>query len=157
MTKTIYVIDANVCINLPLRYPTDLFPSLWEFLEQLLVSERAILPEEILLETGKSSSTFRVWFDSLGVSTTYLLEYQNPDCALQRVLRVCQVQQMKGQDPVLVANAVELQDEGLIPIVVSEEKTSRDCLPLKVPDMCARFKIQCLKFFDFLRLEQFKV
>ena len=57
-----YVIDTNALIDLwRRRYPRDVFPTLWQKLEELASSGELVAPQEVLNELQKQHDELHVW------------------------------------------------------------------------------------------------
>lgn len=56
-----YVIDSSSLIDLKRKYPVDVFPGVWEKIDDLIVSNRLIAPEEVFNEIENGDDELVPW------------------------------------------------------------------------------------------------
>jgi len=57
-----YVIDTNALIDLwRRRYPRDVFPTLWQKIEELIKSGELVAPQEVLSELQRQHDELYLW------------------------------------------------------------------------------------------------
>lgn len=64
MSGVDYVLDSSCLMKLNRDQPVDLYPSVWERVEELLVGGRAVLPKEAKREIDKKDDVLHDWVKS---------------------------------------------------------------------------------------------
>jgi hypothetical protein len=144
-----YCIDTNALIDLWRRfYPSDIFPSLWKDLEDLILKDCLIAPHEVLNELEK-------WDDGL-------LKWAKNHKRMFKDLDYDQMQQVgkilkdfpnlvdpnkttPDADPFVIGLAISKDWT-----VVTSEKPSTGGRP-KIPDVCKKYNMKCISLLEFFR------
>ena len=148
-----YSADTSALIDgLERYYPVDHFPGLWERVDDLINDGRLIISEEVWEEAQTKDAVVKAWCvprkAAIVVPTdaTVVEEVQRVLADHQRL-----VMNFKGRnraDPFVIAvasvrNAV---------VVTGEGSDGTENKP-KIPFVCQRLGIECVKFVDVIRLE----
>ena len=59
--NAIYFVDTNELINLSRHYPKEVFPGLWDSIENLISEERILSPKEVLDEIELGHDELKEW------------------------------------------------------------------------------------------------
>lgn len=62
-TITIYIIDTSSLIEMKRKYPEDVFPTLWQRIDDLIREDRLIAPAEVKEEIERVSDDLKKWAD----------------------------------------------------------------------------------------------
>ncbi len=149
---SVYSVDTSSIIRLHRELPRDVFPTVWEHLENLIAAGRAFLPRDCHEELKKKDDHLVSWAsrldgfvvqpDSAEVSVATAITADHPDWV--------QEQQNAG-DPWVVANAVVHSR-----IVLTEEAmkgpgtTDKN---LKIPNVAHEHDVSCVNFNQLARTE----
>ncbi len=144
-----YVFDSNVFITLNRRQPSDIYPSLWNKLGELMASGDVISSIEVYDEISIGGDDLKEWAKKHK-------EYFLPsEVSVQQVVRdilkkhrglVEGGKKKNSADPFVIALAKENQCK-----VVTEETRTRNMNSPKIPDVCDCYKIDCVDFVTFAR------
>jgi hypothetical protein len=144
-----YCIDTNALIDLWRRfYPSDIFPSLWKDLEDLVSKDCLIAPREVFNELEK-------WDDEL-------LKWAKKHKKMFKDLDNDQLQQVgkilkdfpnlidpnkttPDADPFVIGLAISRDWK-----VITSEKPSAGGRP-KIPDVCKKYNMKCISLLEFFR------
>ena len=177
MRSAVYIADTSALIAAWIeRYPTELFPEVWEFIAGL--NGRFVICEEVLLEItrhaedttsqfGQRVEGLRTWLQNSGVDVQLSLlsideaVAETVQRAMSRVAssfphwRAIRVLNPSGQvesaDPWVIAYA-----SGLDAVVMSEEiPRRRNQRDVKIPDVCHQLGIAHVNLIEFLTNEGF--
>ena len=155
MSEPKYVFDTNVFIILKNNYPSDIniFIPLWEKIESMFIDGVIISSEEVIEEIEKGNDSLIDWVKIRKKS------FYKSDEPLQHIVReilqkfsalVTKPKRPNSADPFIIALARQMNC-----IVVTEEKRDGTDLNPKIPFICDYYDIQCIKFVDFLRDNDF--
>ena len=147
-----YSVDTSSIIRLHRELPRDVFPTVWDHLENLVASGRAFFPRECHEELKKKDDHLKKWAsdldgfvvqpDSDEVNIATAITGAHPDWV--------QEQQNAG-DPWAVANA-SVHDR----IILTEETMKGPGTidkNLKIPNVAAEFGVTCVNFNQLARDE----
>ena len=149
-----YCIDTNSLMDCRLRYyPPDVFPTLWEQLEDLFRAGTLISHEEVLSEITQKSDELASWGKEWSACFVPFDEEQEPVLIdiLSRFERVAMTgKRRNAADPFLIALASTTNTT-----LITEEKRGSENKP-KIPDVCAALDIATMPILDMFREEQFR-
>lgn len=153
----IYIVDANSLSNLQ-HFPQDVFPTLWDNIELLVISRRLLSVKEVFDELDKRFAT------SMELGTWLkqhksIFEPPNPQemtFVRSEIFTISHFQQLVNNrtiatggpaaDPWIVAKAKILGG-----CVVTEERLKPNAA--KIPNVCSHFTIDCISLSEMLRRE----
>jgi hypothetical protein len=129
-------------------YPRDVFPSLWQNVEQRVSGSDIIASEEVYVEVQKKDDDLHEWMKQ----RKFMLIPAN-ESIQRRVAEVLAtyprlVDTLKGRsqaDPFVIATAVETGS-----IVVTGESVGTATRP-RIPFVCQQLGIRCITFLDMIR------
>lgn len=137
------------------HYPPDLFPRVWDALNDLAAKRVIGAPVDVQHELERQSDALCDWSKSLDgffeESDRRTMEiYTDIVNRFQGFLKVNSTK--SGADPVVVAVAAARR----IPVVTYETLAKQDAAP-KIPNVCNALGIQCVSLVDVLRAEGIKL
>lgn len=158
----IYLLDANVLITAQnVRYPVDVFPVFWDWLEYQIAQGIVKTPAEIFDEikdggTDEEQDALYAWIQRPHLKDALILDEAPNATLVQEVMGesyspLNDVQLIGvGKDPFLVAYGKAAPDERC---VVTYEVSSPDAAPQnrKIPDACTIAGVQCCDPLKMLR------
>lgn len=133
------------------HYPPDLFPRVWEALEQLARDGIIRAPVDVRLELERQSDALCEWARRLD---GFFEEADRPAMEIyagvvNQYVGFLKVNSTKsGADPVVVAVAAARR----VPVVTYETMAKQDAAP-KIPNVCGSLGIRCVSLVDVLRSE----
>ena|SRR5579871_1082688 len=150
-----YCIDTSAILDGWVRYyPRDVFPTLWEKLEELIGLGRLVAPDEVLRELSKNDDELHEWARlQIGLF-----------CPLEEEIQIATAE-ILGAFPKLVNNERNrsVADPFVIAVakvrklsVVTGEKRKGNLARPKIPDVCEVYGIKCLTFLDLMKTEGWK-
>jgi hypothetical protein len=167
--NNIYIIDTSSFIKIePESYPTDIFVSMWNYLEDLIEKGRIISHIKVLEQLKEYEGKKRgiiVWaekhkdiFKQITPSQVNIVrEIINTD----NFKALINTDKPNGDtDVFIIALALEKPTQETLysfnskKIVVSEEKEHGD--KIKIPFVCKHYKIECIDIFEMFRREGWK-
>ena len=152
----IYCLDTSSLVtSWHLRYPVDVFPTLWNRIDEWGKIGRILAPEEVIREIEKIEDDLNEWLRQ----RPYIS--QPPDEQVQREVRDILgpgrfsrlVDTKKGRsiaDPWVIAQARVSKA-----VVVTEEKLSEGRSP-KIPDVCRAVGIEYINVLELIRAMELK-
>lgn len=152
----IYCIDTSALIDAWIRwYPEDMFPTLWENIENIIDEGKLISSEEVLNELErKEGDSLHQWAqERQGIFLP--LDDNIQECARQ--IMTSHPQLVDGRtgksfaDPWVIATA---NVHGTV-LVTGEKPTGSPDRP-KIPDVCRDMSIKCIGFVDMIRQENWR-
>ena len=151
-----YCIDTSALMDAWVRwYPQEMFPTLWDKMDELLAAGRLISSEEVLLELErKEGDTLHAWAQ----------ERQQFFLPLDVTIQGCASRIMTSHprlvdgrtgksfaDPWIIATA----DTHKCIVVTGEKPTGQRERP-KIPDVCRDMNLRCISFVDLIRHEKWR-
>jgi hypothetical protein len=130
-------------------YPPDVFPTLWQNLDQFIESGEIVSTEEVYIETAKKADELHEWIKD----RKHMLISLSPD--IQRVATDLLtdyprlVDTLKGRsqaDPFVIATAIEMKAD----VVTGEVRTGNLTKP-RIPDVCDARGIRWINFLQMIR------
>ncbi len=164
MISEIYIMDTSSLIQLK-EYPTDIFPTLWDNIENMIVDGGLKSPKEVLKELEKKDDELKKWasskkelfveLDSTQINLTKQILQVFPSFAKPNKF-------LADADPFIVSLALKFGDnpqetifhEKRISIVITEEKLDGE--KIKIPYVCNKYDIECINLFEFFRRKKWK-
>ncbi len=153
MTRDLYCVDTSALIDgLERYYPEEHFPALWERVDELVAAGRFFISEEVWEEVKQKDERAQEWVQPR-LADLVVRTDQAVVTATQQVLRGHEllVKNMKGRnraDPFVIAVA---QIRGAI--VVTGEGSDGTANRPKIPYVCNRLGLTCIRFLDVVRAE----
>jgi hypothetical protein len=168
----LYIIDTSSLIQIKEHYDWRILPGIWKDLEQLIIDQRLVAPEEVKNEILDGDDSLINW-----VHDNVRMFYANGDLiestqniVLKTFPKMAKEESEKpNADPFVVALALTISEgpqQVLIsynPIVVSDEKSDlikNPKLPFsqikKIPDVCGHFNLKCINHLEMFKVEGFR-
>ena len=167
----IYVVDTSFLIEVHKRYPEKMLPGIWKDLESLIQAGRIIAPIYVKDEINRQDDELKDWvnnhdvmFESVSkelLATTRVVvnTYKRTAHALS--------QKPDHADPFVVGLAMNLGKQSRFTphtiVVIAEEKGKlagnpalRDDEIEKIPDVCQKFGIPCIRHLEMFKREGFR-
>lgn len=145
-----FTLDTNILIRMTQQYPREIFPSVWEALEELIGARDACICDEVHEETKRGGDGLYDWASELDgfVCPIRLADMQLAAEISDRYPEWVR-ETMNAADPFLVAHA---KVDGLT-IVSDEREAGPNVTPKnqKVPNVAKTYRVPCIKFFDLAR------
>jgi hypothetical protein len=150
-----YAVDTCAFTHLRREYPTDVFPGVWNKLDELLNKQALCSVEEVYYEIMAKDDDLTDW--AKANRHIFIL----PDERIQKeVLQILKThsnlidvrKDKSGADPFLIAAAMIHKCS-----VVTEEKPSGGPDRSKIPDVCNYYQVECIRALDMLRREGLKL
>ncbi len=139
-----YNLDACALITLQTFYPLDLFPQVWEKLDDLLKEKRAYFIEEVFNEIAKRDDEIHKW---LKVKKGYAMKTLTQDEFLkaQEILKTHQALVdvnaiQTAADPFVIADS--LVNDSIV--VTREDKVMPNAKRPKIPNVCEAYDVECI-------------
>lgn len=158
--STLHCVDTSSFIDLH-NYPRDLFGSLWEFLEKMVSTGRLIAPREVLRELEKGDDDIYKWAKTQNSAFVDL----SPElgsilaeivAAIPGLTAHMSLRTGPYADPILVALALFNIRNGKTDCVVVTQERATSTASLKIPNICARYRIKSMSLLDMVRGEGLK-
>ena len=157
-----YVIDSSSLIELNIKYPIDVFPSLWKKAEELIENGFLISPKEVQKEILIKDDSLKKWVLKQKKLFRELDEKQI--VILKEILKkypslAKSDSESPSADPFVIALAVELQSDPqqtLAPavkgkIIVTEERSRGN--KIRIPFVSKDYNIDCINIIEMCRTE----
>lgn len=159
MTSNHYIIDSCSLMELNRHNPLDVFPSVWEKIEDLINKDLLVAPKEVLNEVNEGDDKLAKWAkkqnklfkDPTNKQIDIVREILNKFPSLVKENR------KYDADPWVIALAVELATStqktliSIKRIVVTEEKIRGN--KVKIPFVCQKYEIESIDIIDMFRKE----
>ena len=144
-----YVIDTSALVDLwRRRYPRDVFPSLWQKIEEMISSGELVAPQEVLSELKRQDDELHEWAKKQNC-------FKDLDADqirhVKRILKefpslIDEKKTVPDADPFVIALA---QAKGWK--VVSSENPAGASSRKRIPDVCMNYEVTCLSLLEFFR------
>ena len=151
-----YCFDTSIFINAWQRdYPPDVFPTIWNNIEELIADWRVVTPEEVRVELKRKDDEVLKW--ALERSHMFIPIDASIQLAVTDILRcyprlIDTRKSRSGADPFVVA----LAQIRHLTVVTYEDKTGNMNKP-RIPDVCDALNIKQLRFVDLARREHWQM
>ena len=150
-----YCIDTSAILDGWVRYyPRDVFPSLWNKLEEMIVAGRLVAPDEVLKELSKNDDDLHEWArlqdglfcpleDEVQIATAKILSDFPKLVNNERNRSIA--------DPFVIAVAAVRK----LSVVTGEKRRGNLDRPI-IPDVCEAYGITCLTLLELMKTEGWK-
>lgn len=146
-----FTLDSNILIGLVRTYPRDIFETLWESIELAVEEEGLCICQAVLREVHRGGDVLYRWAGELDGFTCKVTDLELSIVASIASKHPDWVRgQVNEADPFVIAHA---KSEGST-IVTEENRKGRGTIDknLKIPNVAEEHGVQCIKFFDFVRI-----
>lgn len=163
MSQDTYCVDASSFFELKIRFPKDVFPSVWERVEELIRAGRLISAKEVLreIETGRdelvrwTKTRKQIFLDPLSPELELVKDILKNFPHLGSPWK-----QTHHADPFIIALA-KLKNDTEPPhlyekkryVVVTEESQNN---PNRIPSVCRHYNVQSFKLLELFRRENWQ-
>jgi hypothetical protein len=149
----VYVIDTSALIQMKNDLPDDVFKKAWDFLAELATEGRLIAPHEVLREIEKGDDELVVWARAHPAIFVPVDDDQGALVALlgeevEGLIKDDDTE--RNADPWVVALAEAKRRAGVSVLVVANENRKT---ATKIPRLCDRFGLDCVKYVELFRRE----
>lgn len=147
-----YTLDTNIIVTLNREQPRDIYPSVWEALEQLIADGRCVMSREAYEELARVDDECAPWARA---QPRLVLDATDAEMAVVDVITNAHpawVQEtLNAADPFIVAQA---SVRGLV-VVTSEKRkgSGTEDHNLKIPNVAVEWDLQCITFPELARSE----
>lgn len=161
-----YIIDSNVLIVSARRlYPKDVFASFWSQMESHIRSGEIVICNAVQQEISKGNDDLKNWL--LEIGKTVAPEKDSDSSVVSAYSEMIQGISESGQYSESAKQEfakVDIADAWIIAhakafgyTVVTEEAYSSDSKShVKIPNVCQKENVQCIKLIDMLRALKFR-
>lgn len=145
-----YVFDSNIFIGLQQRQPRDVYPSVWNKIDELMESGIIISSMEVYDELSLGDDTLSTW--AKGRKECFLASEVSLQERVRRILSddrglVEGGKKKNNADPFVIALA---QEKSCV-VVTEEARSSNPETAPKIPDICEKCGVQHINFVGFIR------
>ena len=159
MTSNHYIIDSCSLMELNRHNPLDVFPSVWEKIEDLINKDLLVAPKEVLNEINEGDDKLAKWAKKQNKLFKYPTNKQIDIVReiLNKFPSLVKENRKYDADPWVIALAVELATStqktliSIKRIVVTEEKIRGN--KVKIPFVCQKYEIESIDIIDMFRKE----
>lgn len=152
---TLYCLDSGVFINSWTKhYPVEVFPAVWNHLDQLCQANRVFVPDDVAKEVAAGDDGVSKWLKD----RKKIIVKQNEKVILQMKEIINSYPRLAAEgsrrsaaDPWVIAFAMIKHA-----ILVTEEQPSGNIKKPKIPDVCIDLDIQYTNTVGLLRATGFK-
>lgn len=163
--QIIYCIDTSALIDLKRLYPSDVFLTLWEKLNELVKQGRLIAPREVLKEIEEKDDELLRWVKKHKKMFKKLNQQQ-----IEIVKEIQQrfptlvdpAKKIPDADPFVIALAIaeskkakELLFKDQYIVITQEKPSSRGGKP-QIPDVCQYYRIAWMPVGELFKKEQWR-
>lgn len=157
-----YSFDANVLIRIALeQYPQDIFPSFWKQLEKFIDADRLKVIEFVWNEVrGNSGDDYKIF------ESRVCVDFKNLSEKDQETIQSIVSEILKNTPSILDSSKNRVKSWGDPWIiahaklhnltVVTEEKSDINNKN-KIPDVCTKMWVRCMRLLDFFREMEWKI
>ena len=146
-----YAVDTCSFTHLGRSYPSDIFPGVWEKVDELISDQVICSVDEVYFEIMAQDDNLSDWAKRKQHIFLPIDEgvQHNAKEILQSHSNLLDLRKNKsGADPFLIAVAMAHDCS-----VVTEEKPSGGPERSKIPDVCKSYGIECIRVLEMLRRE----
>jgi hypothetical protein len=148
-----YSIDTSAILDGWARYyPPDVFPGLWQHVDDLIAEGRLIATEEVLHELERKDDDAYAWAKERQQMFVPIDEEIQPavTAILEQFEKLVDTRANRSAaDPFVIALA---QTKGCA--VVTGEKATKNLNRPNIPDVCQELKLPCLALLQLIRNEK---
>ncbi len=149
--QIVYSMDASSLIEVYHKYPFDIFPSLWNNLEEL-IKDNQLKMFELVFDKEVKDEGIKDWCKEKQLDSLLRVTADQVDQTKAHILTPLLVDPDTGDsggDPWVIALAQDLPNG----IVVTEERPSRNKDKPKIPNVCEDLDIECIDILGLMRKE----
>lgn len=149
MGAMVYIFDSNIFINLHRRQPIDVYPSVWEKIDDLMkkgtiissreVFDEIVIGDDMLVEWAKQRKEFFVQSEP-NIQNRVRIILKDHRALVEGGKK------KNNADPFVIALAQEYGGK-----IVTEEVRSNSIQAPKIPNICDIYQIECMDFVGFSR------
>lgn len=150
-----FTLDTNILIGLGQRYPRDIFPTVWDRLEDTVAAGESCVGEAILHELRRGGDDLHGWARAL---PRFVCAASRGEFAIVAEIGRAHPGWVRGDrngaDPFLIAHARLDQRT----TVTEERRAGRGVSDRnqKIPNIAAEHGVPTVTFFDFLRVHNWR-
>lgn len=156
---TSYSMDTSVFLTAYKIYPFDLFPGWWVWIESMIAQDQIFLCQmaflEIKMHTEKGDAIYQ-WVQKQKKKHPHFVREEDENVFTRAEKIAMKFPGLSNRkkiptadaDPYVIAHAMETSAT-----VVTEEKPVKSPKPRKIPDVCKKLNIKCIKTHDLMRQE----
>lgn len=147
-----YTLDSNILIGLIQKYPRDIFPGIWESIEESVKLGESCICEAVHREVYRIGDDLFEWAKNL---PGFICSISDAELATVAAIAGAHPGWVQGQineaDPFVIAHA---KAEGST-VVTEENRKGPGTIDknLKIPNVADEHGVAVLKFFDYVRQE----
>jgi|SRR3972149_10116201 len=149
-----YSIDTSALLDAWVRwYPPDLFPKLWQNIEALVIEQRLLATEEVLIELEKKDDDIFKWAKKQKMFFPLTSEIQKiASDILIKFPRLIDSRKERSQaDPFVIALA---KHKNCL-VITGEKNFGTDNRP-RIPIVCREFGVKPISIIELIRAEGWK-
>ena len=147
-----YIIDTCSLTKLRRDYPQAVFPSVWNFMSDLVadrtVESIEIVFDELSVQAGDDVTAWAKERKQMFLPLDEAIQTKARDILSQFSNLIDLKKRKSGADPFVVAAAMVYECT-----VVTEEKKSGGPNKVKIPDVCEFYNIECITLIELLEQE----
>jgi hypothetical protein len=160
----VYCIDTSSLIELKIKYPREVFPTLWEKMEELIQNGRIIAPIEVKKEIEKGDDELKKWVRGKKRNRMFIKPDENQVMKVKEILKDFPflAKPDKPDEPnadpwlfAVVLVKIEEEKERLIQYnsIVTDESQRK---PRKIPAVCKEIGIVSINLIGLFKEEGWK-
>ena len=154
-----YIVDTNFLGTLATTYPDDLFPTLWKKLETPLFAQDVFFHNEVHTEMKKWKHPRLNWYQNHIQGGQILTPDTKEVETYAEVANWVTTERMPRYKSHAINDFLNVADSWLVAsahrhgatLVTNENSAPGGMKKVKIPDVAAKFDVECLTAIDFLR------
>ncbi len=152
----IYCIDTSALIDLYEYYPYDIFPKVWQQVENLIHREELIAPKCVLNELSMIEDRLLKWAKKKNIRKMFKeLDKKSINIVLDIIKNFSTLidpnSLTEEADPYVIALAVSRDC-----IIITSEKSKLRKGKYAIPDVCKEYKINCFSLVELFRIKNWQ-
>lgn len=157
----LYIIDTSSLIELKNTYPQDIFPTLWEKIDELIKQKRLIAPSEVQKEIEQGDDELNKWAkdrQQMFIDFTEI-QFKKIKEILKKYPNLAKEDKTQpNADPWIIALALEYSErktlwQKKIYIITEESKTKNNKIPT-IAKVLSNNQIESLNLIELFRIEK---
>jgi hypothetical protein len=155
LSEAKYVIDTSSLTTMRRVYPVDVFPGVWNKLDELADNGTLVSVDPVLRELEVQDDVVTAWarqHESAFVPLDDAIQEEATRILAAHPGLVDLKQRKGGADPFVIACARVNSCA-----VVTEENKTHGSARVKIPNVCDTMNLKCLRLLEMLRLEGLKL
>lgn len=147
-----YTLDSNILIGLVQKYPRDIFPGIWDSIEESIAQGESCISEAVHREVNRVGDDLHKWAKDL---PGFVCSATDEELATVAQIATAHPGWVQGQlneaDPFVIAHA-KVESSA---VVTEENRKGPGTIDknLKIPNVADEHRVEVLKFFDYVRRE----